>query len=106
MNDAHWMQRCIDLARRAEGRTAPNPMVGAVLVKDGRVLGEGWHRVAGEPHAESLALNGVTQAWPAPGQRNSSMRTEPMYSPIRGRLPTRRSISVRSRRGTRCWAWI
>jgi diaminohydroxyphosphoribosylaminopyrimidine deaminase/5-amino-6-(5-phosphoribosylamino)uracil reductase len=61
MTDAHWMQRCIDLARRAEGRTAPNPMVGVVLVKDGRVLGEGWHRVAGEPHAEPLALHGVTQ---------------------------------------------
>jgi len=50
------MRRAIALARRAEGRTSPNPMVGAVIVKDGRVVGEGYHRRAGEQHAEAEAL--------------------------------------------------
>ncbi|HEY6403688.1 MAG TPA: bifunctional diaminohydroxyphosphoribosylaminopyrimidine deaminase/5-amino-6-(5-phosphoribosylamino)uracil reductase RibD, partial [Blastocatellia bacterium] len=50
------MRRAFALARRAEGRTSPNPMVGAVIVKDGRVIGEGYHRRAGEPHAELEAL--------------------------------------------------
>jgi diaminohydroxyphosphoribosylaminopyrimidine deaminase/5-amino-6-(5-phosphoribosylamino)uracil reductase len=50
------MRRAFALARRAEGRTSPNPMVGAVIVKDGRVVGEGYHRRAGEPHAELEAL--------------------------------------------------
>lgn len=50
------MRRALALARRAEGWTSPNPMVGAVLVKDGRVVGEGYHRRAGTPHAEAHAL--------------------------------------------------
>jgi len=51
-----WMARAVALARRGLGRTSPNPPVGAVLVKDGRVVGEGWHRRAGGPHAEIVAL--------------------------------------------------
>jgi diaminohydroxyphosphoribosylaminopyrimidine deaminase/5-amino-6-(5-phosphoribosylamino)uracil reductase len=54
--DARWMRRALRLAARARGSTAPNPMVGAVLVRDGAVVGEGYHRVAGGPHAEVLAL--------------------------------------------------
>ena len=50
------MRRALRLAARAAGRTSPNPMVGAVLVKDGAVVGEGWHQRAGEPHAEAVAL--------------------------------------------------
>lgn len=50
------MQRCLELARRALGRTSPNPMVGAVVVKDGEIVGEGFHPRAGEPHAEVFAL--------------------------------------------------
>lgn len=50
------MQRCLELARRALGRTSPNPMVGAVIVKDGEIVGEGFHPRAGEPHAEVFAL--------------------------------------------------
>ena len=51
-----WMYRCIDLARQARGRTSPNPMVGSVIVKNGEVLGEGFHPQAGEPHAEIFAI--------------------------------------------------
>ncbi|BAY84878.1 riboflavin biosynthesis protein RibD [Calothrix parasitica NIES-267] len=54
--DRKMMQRCLELARRGLGRTSPNPMVGAVVVKDGEVIGEGFHPRAGEPHAEVFAL--------------------------------------------------
>lgn len=50
------MRRAIDLARKAEGQTSPNPMVGAVIVKGGEVVGEGYHKQAGLPHAEIEAL--------------------------------------------------
>ena len=50
------MQLAIDLARKGEGRTAPNPPVGAIIVKDGIIIGEGFHPRAGEPHAEIFAL--------------------------------------------------
>ena len=50
------MQRALHLAALAAGRTAPNPMVGAILVADGRIVGEGYHHAAGAPHAEALAL--------------------------------------------------
>lgn len=51
-----FMARAIELARCGEGRTAPNPPVGAVLVRDGRIVGEGYHPAAGAPHAEIFAL--------------------------------------------------
>ena len=59
MDETHiaFMQRALDLARQAKGRTSPNPLVGAVIVKDGKVIGEGYHRKAGTPHAEVHALN-------------------------------------------------
>src|SRR4030042_1455886 len=60
-NDAHkrFMLRAIELARKAEGKTFPNPMVGAVLVKNGKILSEGYHRKAGTPHAEVVALKKI-----------------------------------------------
>lgn len=54
--DEKYMQRALRLAARARGRTSPNPMVGAVLVKDGVIIAEDYHRKAGELHAEALAL--------------------------------------------------
>ncbi|MBJ7423347.1 MAG: bifunctional diaminohydroxyphosphoribosylaminopyrimidine deaminase/5-amino-6-(5-phosphoribosylamino)uracil reductase RibD [Akkermansiaceae bacterium] len=54
--DIRWMQLALTEARNGMGRTAPNPPVGAVIVKDGILLGKGWHRAAGMPHAEREAL--------------------------------------------------
>jgi len=51
-----FMLRAIELAKKAEGKTFPNPLVGAVIVKNGKVVGEGYHRRAGGPHAEIAAL--------------------------------------------------
>ncbi len=55
-DDIHWMEAALAEACKGIGRTAPNPPVGAVIVKDGFVLGRGWHRAAGQPHAEREAL--------------------------------------------------
>lgn len=54
--DERWMGRALDLARKAGNGARPNPRVGAILVKGGRMVGAGFHRRAGEPHAEVLAL--------------------------------------------------
>ncbi len=54
--DSRMMLRCLELARQALGRTSPNPMVGAVIVRDGEIVGSGFHPRAGEPHAEVFAL--------------------------------------------------
>ena len=54
--DPRWMKLALEEAQKGVGRTAPNPPVGAVIVKDGELLGKGWHRAAGQPHAEREAL--------------------------------------------------
>lgn len=54
--DIEYMRRALDLAEQGRGRTSPNPMVGCVIVRNGTVLGEGWHQKAGEPHAEVNAI--------------------------------------------------
>jgi diaminohydroxyphosphoribosylaminopyrimidine deaminase / 5-amino-6-(5-phosphoribosylamino)uracil reductase len=51
-----YLERALELAERGRGTTQPNPIVGAVLVRDGQVVGEGWHERRGEPHAEANAL--------------------------------------------------
>lgn len=56
MKDQEYMKMALELAEKGVGRTAPNPMVGAVIVKDGRVIGRGWHETYGEAHAERNAL--------------------------------------------------
>ncbi|OYD56871.1 riboflavin biosynthesis protein RibD [Fictibacillus aquaticus] len=57
MTDEHYMKLALELAKSAEGQTSPNPMVGAVVVKDGQIAGMGAHLRAGEHHAEVHALN-------------------------------------------------
>src|SRR2546423_739885 len=54
--DTALMHLALKLAKRGFGATSPNPMVGAVLVKNGKIIGRGWHRRAGEPHAEIEAI--------------------------------------------------
>jgi len=57
MEDITYMQRALQLAARGRGHVSPNPVVGAVVVRAGKVVGEGWHRALGEPHAEFMALD-------------------------------------------------
>ena len=52
-----YMERCLQLAQKGFGYTYPNPMVGAVVVNKGVIIGEGWHQKAGKPHAEVNAIN-------------------------------------------------
>ena len=54
-----YIRRCIELAKNGLGTTYPNPMVGSVIVCDGKIIGEGWHKKSGEPHAEVNAVNAV-----------------------------------------------
>jgi diaminohydroxyphosphoribosylaminopyrimidine deaminase/5-amino-6-(5-phosphoribosylamino)uracil reductase len=72
--DHGFMARALQLARRGLFSTAPNPRVGCVLVRDGRVIAEGWHEKAGLPHAEAaaiaaLATAGETRGAPRPMSR-------------------------------------
>src|SRR4051812_5077846 len=57
----NYMRQALALARRGFGHTSPNPMVGAVLVRSGKVIGKGFHRRAGLPHAEIEALNNAAK---------------------------------------------
>ena len=57
MNDTQYMELAISLARNGKGFTSPNPCVGAVVVKDGKVVGQGWHKAAGLAHAEVNAID-------------------------------------------------
>ena len=54
-----YMKRCLQLAKNGLGTTYPNPLVGSVIVHNGKIIGEGWHKKAGEPHAEVHAINSV-----------------------------------------------
>jgi diaminohydroxyphosphoribosylaminopyrimidine deaminase/5-amino-6-(5-phosphoribosylamino)uracil reductase len=57
MDDSHYMEMALDLAEKGRGFTSPNPMVGAVVVKDGNIVGKGWHKAYGGPHAEVHAID-------------------------------------------------
>ncbi len=54
-----WMARCIELARKGAGSVSPNPMVGSVIVRNGELIGNGYHERYGEPHAEVNAIRSV-----------------------------------------------
>jgi diaminohydroxyphosphoribosylaminopyrimidine deaminase/5-amino-6-(5-phosphoribosylamino)uracil reductase len=59
--DSFYMQRCIELARMGAGKVAPNPLVGAVLLYKGRIIGEGYHHEYGQAHAEVNCINNVSE---------------------------------------------
>ncbi|EDX83685.1 riboflavin biosynthesis protein RibD [Synechococcus sp. PCC 7335] len=59
-SDTDLMRRCCELAAQAAGHTAPNPLVGSIILRDGEIVGEGFHPKAGEPHAEIFALRAAS----------------------------------------------
>jgi len=59
VDESIYLKRCLQLAAHGKQSCSPNPMVGAVIVCEGRIIGEGWHRIAGEPHAEPNAIRSV-----------------------------------------------
>src|SRR6201996_5966568 len=85
MTDGGFMKLALGLARRAYGQTSPNPMVGAVLVKRGRVIGRGWHHRAGRPHAEIEALRDAQSRGNSPDGATLYVTLEPCCT--HGRTP-------------------
>lgn len=89
-----YMARCISLARGGEGNTAPNPMVGAVVVHDGKIIGEGFHCLCGGPHAEVNAIASV--------QDESLLRDSTLYVNLEpcshyGKTPPCAELIIRKR---------
>lgn len=76
-NDVFWMDRALELARQGEGRVEPNPLVGCVLVRDQRVIGEGGHGEFGGPHAEIVALQDASQKGESPAGATAYVTLEP-----------------------------
>ena len=99
------MRRALELALRGAGRTNPNPLVGAVLVRDGRVIGEGWHRRYGDLHAEREALRDCRARGEDPRGATMYVTLEPCshhghQPPVRrrpGRAPASHASVVGSR---------
>jgi diaminohydroxyphosphoribosylaminopyrimidine deaminase/5-amino-6-(5-phosphoribosylamino)uracil reductase len=85
MSDIRLMRLALRLARRGGGATSPNPMVGAVLVKGGKVIGRGWHRRAGLPHAEIEAFRDAQKRGHSPRSATLYVTLEPCCT--HGRTP-------------------
>src|SRR5512135_123692 len=83
--DAQFMRLALRLARRGYGFTSPNPMVGAVLVKRGQIIGRGWHHRAGEPHAEIEAIQDAASKGHHPAGATLYVTLEPCCT--HGRTP-------------------
>src|SRR5882672_3588365 len=71
MSHEIFMKRCLELAQQGAGRVAPNPMVGCVIVHEGKIIGEGFHQKFGEAHAEVNAITAV--------QDQSSLKQSTLY---------------------------
>jgi len=84
-SDSYFMRQALRLARRGYGTTSPNPMVGAVLVKGGKIIGRGWHRRAGLPHAEIEALRDAQKRGHNPDGTTLYVTLEPCST--HGRTP-------------------
>src|SRR5471032_967790 len=85
MSDTQFMRYALRLARRGYGAISPNPMVGAVLVKGGEIIGRGWHRRAGLPHAEIEALHDAKKRGQNPRGATLYVTLEPCCT--HGRTP-------------------
>ncbi len=85
MSDAHFLRLALRLARCGYGMTSPNPMVGAVLVKNGKIIGRGWHWRAGGPHAEIEALRDAQNHCPSAKGATLYVTLEPCST--HGRTP-------------------
>ena len=83
--DPRWMHRALSLAKRALGKTSPNPVVGAVLTRGERIIGEGYHHRAGQPHAEIEALKDCQQRGENPRKATLWVTLEPCST--HGRTP-------------------
>ncbi len=81
----HYLRLALRLAEKGRGRTSPNPMVGAVLVKRGKIIGQGWHHRAGEPHAEIEALRDAAKRRNDPAGATLYVTLEPCST--HGRTP-------------------
>jgi diaminohydroxyphosphoribosylaminopyrimidine deaminase/5-amino-6-(5-phosphoribosylamino)uracil reductase len=90
--DKRFMQMALDLAKKGEGFTSPNPMVGAVIVKDGKVVGKGYHKAAGEAHAE---VNAIDDAGTLAKNATLYVTLEPCnHTGVHLPVPTRLSLPV------------
>ncbi|MDD3381356.1 MAG: bifunctional diaminohydroxyphosphoribosylaminopyrimidine deaminase/5-amino-6-(5-phosphoribosylamino)uracil reductase RibD, partial [Rugosibacter sp.] len=76
-DDQRFMAQALQLAERGLYTTTPNPRVGCVIVKDGEVIGSGWHEKTGEPHAEVVALNDVAARGHTPAGATAYVTLEP-----------------------------
>ena len=85
--DQNYMRRALELAERGLYTTTPNPHVGAVVVKDNRILGEGWHQIAGEPHAEVLAIRDAKDKGGADAVKGSTLYVTLEPCSHQGRTP-------------------
>ena len=85
MSDASFLRLALRLARRGTGATSPNPLVGAVLVQRGKIIGRGWHRRAGQPHAEIEALRDAQKHGHSPRGATLYVTLEPCCT--HGRTP-------------------
>src|ERR1051325_7684018 len=97
------MRRALRLARRGYGRTSPNPMVGAVLIKGRHIIGEGWHHGAGLPHAEIEALHDAARRGHSPRGTTLYVTLEPCCThgrtrPVQTRSSPLESVASWSRR--------
>lgn len=91
------MAAAVSLSERGRGRTAPNPNVGCIIVKAGRMIGRGWTQPGGRPHAEAMAL---AQAGAAAAGATVYATLEPARTRARAALP---APTCWSRRGRRAW---
>jgi diaminohydroxyphosphoribosylaminopyrimidine deaminase/5-amino-6-(5-phosphoribosylamino)uracil reductase len=87
MSDVDFMRLALEQARRGVGRTAPNPPVGAVIVREGVLLGSGWHRAAGQPHAEREAIADASSRHGAAALRGSTIYITLEPCSTHGRTP-------------------